>query len=181
MSGHSHWAGIKRQKETTDKKRGVVFAKLLNAITAASRAEPDPNFNPRLRTAIDKARASMVPADNTARAIKRASEAGLALEELVFEAYGPGGTALFIEVMTDSKNRAVAEIKRVLSDHLGKWAEPGSVRWAFATSDSGSDKRWHAKFPQSISADDRTKLNELIEALEDHDNVQEVYTNATST
>ena len=178
MSGHSHWAGIKRQKEVTDKKRGIVFSKLLVAITAAAKNEPNPDFNPRLRTAVEKARENKVPADNIARAIKRASEAGNNVEELLFEAYGPGGIALLIEAASDSKNRTVAEIKKILGDNHGKWAESGSVRWAFEIHEAHSEEKWRAKFPQSLEEADAANLLKLVEALEAHNDVQSVYTNA---
>ncbi len=178
MAGHSHWAGIKRQKEAADKKRGAVFSKLLTAITAAARTEPNPDFNPRLRTAVDKARANSVPADNIARAIRRASEAGAAVEELLFEAYGPGGVAILIEATTDSKNRTVAEIKKILSDYGGKWAETGSVRWAFDVSPADADPKWRAKFPQDVADEHAEALAKLINALEEHQDVQRVFTTA---
>src|SRR5271155_2827486 len=99
MSGHSHWAGIKHKKEITDKKRGKVFSKLLALISAAAKTEPNPGFNPRLRTAIAKAREASVPQENIERAVKRASEVGGDLNELTFEAYGPGGGAILIEAI----------------------------------------------------------------------------------
>ena len=199
MSGHSHWSGIKHKKEITDKKRGNVFSKILKAITAAARTEPNPDFSPRLRTTIQKAKEANVPLDNIERAIKKASEPGAAIEELLMESYGPGGSALLIEALTDSKNRTIAEVKKILSVHGAKWAEPGSVLWAFTQSadsrglnadlrgqnhsvpleesaDSGGN--WTAKFPQELSREDAEKLSGLMEALEEHDDVQEVYTSA---
>lgn len=193
MSGHSHWSGIKHKKEITDKKRGKVFSKLLKAITAAVGNESNPDFNPRLRTAVQKAKDANVPVDNIGRAIKKASEPGAAIEELVMESYGPGGSALLVEALTDSKNRTVAEVKKILSDHGAKWAELGSVLWAFDrvsnlhehsidsreqdTNFSGEEK-WVPKFPQELSREDGEKLSGLIDALEEHEDVQEVYTNA---
>ncbi|TSC59927.1 MAG: hypothetical protein LiPW15_595 [Parcubacteria group bacterium LiPW_15] len=174
MSGHSHWSGIKHQKEITDKKRGVVFSKLLTAISVAAKTEADPNFNPRLRTAIEKAKEMSVPQENIERAIKRASENSAALEELVFEAYGPGGTALIISAASDNSNRTVQEIKKMLNDFGGKWAEPGSVTWGF---EKGADG-WTPKFPVDIAPADSEKLSRLKNALLEHDDVQEVYTNA---
>lgn len=174
MSGHSHWSGIKHQKEVTDKKRAVVFSKLLVAISVAAKTEPDPNFNPRLRTAIEKARESSVPQDNIERAIKRASEAGEALLELIFEAYGPGGSALLISASSDNSNRTVQGIKKILNDFEGKWAEPGSVTWGFEKDSAG----WKAKFPIEINPEDSDKLARLKEELLSQDEVQEVYTNA---
>jgi YebC/PmpR family DNA-binding regulatory protein len=172
MSGHSHWAGIKHKKEITDQKRAKVFSKLLSAISAAARTETNPDFNPRLRAAIAKAKEASVPAENIERAIKKASDAN-DLEELTFEAYGPSGSAIFIEALSDNRNRAVQEIKTILKEHGGKWAESGSVRWAFEP--AGGE--WKAKFPQDIAEEDKVKLFALLEALEDHDAVQTVYTN----
>lgn len=175
MSGHSHWAGIKHKKEITDQKRGKVFSKLLAAISAAARTETNPDFNPRLRTAIEKARAAAVPQENIERAIKKAAESGANLEELTFEAYGPGGAAIIVKALSDSKNRTVQEIKTILKEHGGKWAEAGSVAWAFEPSGAGD---WRAKFPQQLSPDDKIKLDSLIEALEDNDDVLSAATNA---
>ncbi len=185
MSGHSHWSGIKHKKEITDKKRGEVFSKLLKAITAAVSSEPNPDFNPRLRTAVQKAREANVPVDNIGRAIKKASEPGTAIEELLMESYGPGGSALLVEALTDSKNRTIAEVKKILSAHGAKLAEPGSVLWAFAKSADlrglNADQRgqWIAKFPQELNEEDGEKLSRLIDALEEHEDVQEIYTNAS--
>ncbi len=174
MSGHSHWAGIKHKKEITDQKRGKVFSKLLALIAAAAKDEPNPDFNPRLRTAVTKAKDAGVPADNIERAIKRASEQAEGLEELIFEAYGPGGAAILIEAISNNRNRAVQEIKTTLRDHRGKWAETGSVQWAFEKRDG----EWQAKFPQEITNnEERGVLLSLLEALEDNDDVQGVYTN----
>jgi len=177
MSGHSHWAGIKHKKGVADQKRGKVFSKLLAAVTAAAKGEPNSEFNPRLRTAILKAKENNVPAENIDRAVKRASESGEGLEELLFEAYGPGGIALLVEAVTDNKNRAVAEIKKVLTREGGKWAEAGSVRWAFETIPLTEGGGWKPKFPQSASGADAEKLTHLRESLENHDDVQKVFTN----
>ena len=174
MSGHSHWSGIKHKKGITDQKRGQVFSKLLSAVVAAARAEQNPEFNLRLRTAVQKAKDEKVPSENIKRAIKRAKESGAVLEELMFEAYGPGGTALLIEAITDNKNRTIPEIKKILNEREAKWAESGSVRWAFEKKETG----FKPKFPQGLNEEDTNKLNGLIEALEDHADVQKVYTNA---
>ncbi len=178
MSGHSHWAGIKHQKGVADQKRGRVFSKLLAAITAAVGTEPNPDFNPRLRTAVQKAKDNKVPADNIERAIKRASDTGETLEDIILEAYGPGGAAILIMAVTDNRNRTIPEVKKILSDQGGKWAESGSVRWAFDPPAGGEDREWRAKFPQQLSPADRSKLESLMDALRAHDAVQEVYTNA---
>jgi YebC/PmpR family DNA-binding regulatory protein len=176
MSGHSHWAGIKHKKEITDQKRAKVFSKLLALISAAAKAEPDPNFNPRLRTAIATAKEMAVPQDNIERAVKKASEAGNNLEELLFGAYGPGGIAILIEAVSDNKNRAVQEIKTILRDHNGKWAESGSVQWAFEK----KNEEYTPKFPQDVPTAEAEKLVALIDVLHENDNVQTVYTNAAA-
>lgn len=175
MSGHSHWAGIKHQKEAADKKRGKVFSKLLAAISAAAKTETNPDFNPRLRTAVEKAKSEKVPQDSILRAINKAKEAGAA-EEAVFEAYGPEGAAILITVITDNRNRSVQEIKKILGDHGAKWAEPGSVRWAFEESQDKTS--WAAKFPQEISPEGKQKLAEIVSALEESEDVQKVFVNA---
>ncbi len=176
MSGHSHWAGIKHKKGITDQKRGKIFSKLLALIAAAAKDEPNPDFNPRLRTAVTKAKDAGVPADNIARAITRAADQTEGLEELVFEAYGPGGAAILIEAISNNRNRTVQEIKTILRDHAGKWAETGSVQWAFEKKDG----EWQARFPQELTDDaERDGLVSLLEALEDNDDAQNVYTNIT--
>ncbi len=180
MAGHSHWAGIKRQKDVNDKHRGVVFSKLLKAITAAARSEPDPNFNPRLRTAIQAAREMMVPNENIARAVGRANDPGGELFELTFEAYGPGGIAMIVEVVSDSRNRAVAEIKKILNDNGGKWAESGSVLWAFDLEMKNGQKYWRPKFPENMDEKNAAALDALVSAINDHDDVQVVYVNAAT-
>ena len=178
MSGHSHWAGIKHKKEITDQKRGKVFSKLLALISATAKSEPNPDFNPRLRTAVAKAREASVPQENIERAIRRTSELQENLEELVFEAYGPGGTAIMIKAISDNRNRTVQEIKTILKELGGKWAETGSVRWAFEPPTGGPEGEWKAKFPQEISEEDAKKLAALIAAIEENNDVQKVFTNA---
>lgn len=174
MSGHNKWTQIKHQKGITDKKRGQLFSKLLNAISVAARTEPNPQFNTRLRSAVDKAKENNVPQENIDRAIKKVSEGAQNLEELLLEAYGPSGTAILIEAITDNRNRSVSEIKKILSDNGTKWAEMGSVQWAF----ENKGGQWVAKFPQDVSEEDKTVLAALIEALEERDDVQKITTNA---
>jgi len=132
MSGHSKWASIKHQKGVADAKRAGVFTKLANAITVAARAGADPTMNFQLRLAIDRAKAANMPRTNIDRAIARAAGPGAgAIEEVVYEAYGPGGAAILIEVATDNKNRAIAEIKSVLNKYGGKLAGAGAVSYLF--------------------------------------------------
>ena len=134
MSGHSKWATIKRKKASTDAKRGKVFTKLIKEITIAARqGGGDPNGNPRLRLAIDNAKAANMPADNIERAIKKATGEleGVSISELMYEGYGPGGAAILVEVATDNKNRTVAEVRHIFSKIGGSMGESGSVAWMF--------------------------------------------------
>lgn len=175
MSGHSHWKQVKHKKAASDAKKGKAFSKLLNAIAVAARGEPNPDFNPRLRTAIEKARAANVPGDNIARAIARASEKKNGLEEVTIETYGPGGTAIIISVITDNKNRTIQELKTMLKDYDAKFAEPGSVLWAFEMDTAGGG--WKPKFSQPRNLDAEEKLQKLLDELRSHDDVHEVYHN----
>jgi YebC/PmpR family DNA-binding regulatory protein len=134
MSGHSHFSRIKYKKAITDAKRGKIFSKLSQAISVAAREKGvDPAINPKLRLAIEEARSFNLPKENIERAIKRGAGEleGAKLEEVLFEAYGPGGTAIIIEGITDNKNRTLSEIKQILSQNNGKLASEGSVKWLF--------------------------------------------------
>lgn len=173
MSGHSKWAQIKHQKGVIDKKRGILFSKILTAISAAAKTEPDPKFNPRLRTAIEKAKINQVPSENIARAIAKAKHDTAGYDELTLEAYTKDGAAVLIEVLTDNRNRAVAELKKLISDYGGKWAEPGSVAWIFEKKEG----EWHPKFPQKLTPKAVTELQAFKEALEVYPDVQGVWTN----
>ncbi len=134
MSGHNKWANIKVRKEAMDKKRGKVFSKMAKFIEISARKGGDPVTNPSLRMAIDKARSYNMPNDNIQRAIKKGSgenKDATQLEEIVYEAYGPEGSQLILEVITDNKNRVISEIRHILSTFDGRLAENGSVKWNF--------------------------------------------------
>lgn len=133
MSGHSKWSTIKRKKGAADSKRGALFTKLAREIQIAAREGADPEYNFKLRLAVDKAKANSMPKENIDRAIRRGSglESGEELLEIAFEGYGPGGVALYIEVLTDNRNRAVSEIRHTLSRGNGAMGESGSVAWQF--------------------------------------------------
>src|SRR5215510_6370772 len=134
MSGHNKWSTIKHKKAAADARRSKVWTKLIKEITVSARlGGGDPNGNPRLRAAIDKARGANMPNDNITRAIKKGTgeEGGVHYEELAYEAYGPGGVALLIEIMTDSRNRTASEIRHVLERHNGKLAAAGAVSYLF--------------------------------------------------
>lgn len=132
MSGHSKWHSIKHKKGAVDAKKGKIFTKLARAITVAAKGNPDPDANFQLRLAIDQAKSANMPKDNIERAIARATGEGKeALEEVLYEAYGPGGVPLIIEVLTDNKNRTVSSIKHILTSSGGRLAGPGSVQYLF--------------------------------------------------
>jgi YebC/PmpR family DNA-binding regulatory protein len=237
MSGHSKWSTIKRKKGAADAKRGKIFTKLIKEITIAAReGGGDPGANPRLRLAIDNAKAANMPADNIERAIKKATGEleGVTYHELMYEGYGPGGVAMLIEVATDNKNRSVAEVRHLLSKYNGSMGENGSVAWMFdrkgivtlpiknKTEDEIMDivleagaedlhteedffevqtdlesfepvrkalvaadlqienasLQWIAKNTININGEDAEKVMKIIEAMEDSEDVQNVYSNA---
>lgn len=134
MAGHSKWANIKHRKGRQDAKRGKLFAKLIKAIEAAARdGGGDPAANPTLATAIQKAKDASVPKDNIERAIARGSgeEGGVAYEEAWYEGYAPGGVALYVQILTDNRNRAAADVRSTFTKHDGSLGEPGSVGYLF--------------------------------------------------
>lgn len=134
MAGHSKWKQIKHKKARADAERGKVFTRLIKEITVAARTGGgDDAANPRLRSAILAAKAANMPAANIERAIKKGTGElpGVSYEEVIYEGYGPGGTALLIECLTDNKNRTVAEIRHAFSKHSGNLGESGSVSWMF--------------------------------------------------
>lgn len=134
MSGHSKWHSIKHKKGAIDAKRGKMFSRLIKEITVAARVGGgDATGNPRLRKAVDDAKAVNMPKDTIANAIKRGTGEieGVAIEEITYEAYGPGGVAIFIETQTDNRTRTVAEIRHLFSKNGGNLGESGSVAWMF--------------------------------------------------
>lgn len=237
MSGHSKWATIRRKKGALDAKRGKLFTKLIKELTIAAReGGGDPSGNPRLRLAVDNAKAANMPADNIERAIKKATGEleGATISELTYEGYGPGGIAILIEVATDNKNRTVAEVRHIFSKQGGNMGESGSVAWMFEkkgvislpkqnksedevmeivlnagaedlqtedeyfeiqtdvesfesvrkalldntlTLDNAS-LQWIAKNTVNVAGENAEKMMKLIEALEDCDDVHNVYSNA---
>jgi YebC/PmpR family DNA-binding regulatory protein len=235
MSGHSKWATIKRKKAVLDSKRGKEFTKLIKEITVAARlGGGDPAANPRLRLLLEKAREINMPLDNTTRAIKRGTGEmpGMQYEEQSYEGYGPFGTAVVVDALTDNKNRTVAELRRIFTSSGGSLAETGSVNWMFArmgviqvsgtTSEDSllemlldydikdisydgemfsitcdpkivdkiknilqqhglkvvkADVEWVAQNTVALSPEQEEKAYEFLSSLEDHEDVQNVYTN----
>jgi len=237
MSGHSKWATIKRKKGALDAKRGKMFTKLIKELTIAAReGGGDPSANPRLRLAVDNAKAANMPQDNIERAIKKATGEleGVTYHELTYEGYGPAGIAMLVEVATDNKNRIVAEVRHLFSKYGGSMGETGSVAWMFDRKgvitlpkqgwseddimevilDAGAEDlqaeeeffeiqtplesfepvrkaiadknlsienaslQWIAKNTVPVAGEDAEKVMRLIEAMEDNDDVQNVYSNA---
>ncbi len=239
MSGHSKWSKVKQFKGAIDAKRSASFTKLAREITVAAREKgPDPDFNVQLRVAIDRAKKGLMPKDNIERAIKRGTgetDGEGKLEQLTYEAYGPDGSALIIECLTDNRNRAVADVKHVLSKKGARFAESGSVTHLFdrkgviriengmpsekredielelidagaldiiddesaveiqtQTSDimklaeatekldlkiESANMEWIPLMPLDVEEETGMKVEEIIEALEELDDVQRVYSN----
>jgi YebC/PmpR family DNA-binding regulatory protein len=236
MSGHSKWASIKHKKAAQDAKRGRLFSKLIREITVSAReGGGSTETNPRLRTAIDRARSANMPQDNIEKAIKRGTGElpGVTYESCVFEGYGPGGIAIMVEALTDNKNRTSAEVRNIFSKKNGNMAGSGSVAWIFTKKgyiliskdsadeeelftiavDAGAEDvktegknyeifceptdleqvkkaikdnniKWEmadlTMVPNStvkVVGSEAKQLLALIEALEDHDDVQKVYAN----
>lgn len=236
MSGHSKWAQIKHKKAKTDLERGKAFSKLIRLITVAARqGGGNPENNPRLRLAIQKAREMNMPQENIEKAIKKGTGEleGVAYEEIIYEGYGPGGVAIMVEATTDNRNRTTAEIRHLFSKHGGNLGETGCVSWVFERKglisfekgkvdeeevmavaiDAGAedirstettidvitapedfDRVKEAiersglqyavaqvtmvpKTTVSVEGKQAQQVLSLIEALEDHDDVQEVYAN----
>jgi len=235
MSGHSKWANIKHKKAKEDAKRGQVFTKIIKEITVCAKAGGIPENNPQLRQLIEKAKEVNMPAENITRAVKKGTGElpGVAYESISYEGYGPGGTAVIIEALTDNKNRTVADLRHIFGRHNGNLAETGSVNWMFEklgvirgaikgkTEDDllealmdydiqdisidenlvtvttsmqslflvkdalvkmgmkieHAELEWVAKNNLSVDAETEEKAFGLFEALEDNDDVQNVYSN----
>src|SRR5215831_14848726 len=159
MSGHSKWHSIKHKKGAADAKRGKIFTRIIKELTVAARAGGgDPDSNPRLRTIIADAKANNMPADNIKRAIRRGTgeEPGVSYEEVQYEAYGPGGAAMIIEVLTDNRNRTVGELRHLLTKHGGNLAETNAVAWMFS-------KKGYIVVPKS-KADEETLMSAVLDA-----------------
>lgn len=156
MSGHSKWATTKRAKEAVDKKRGKIFTKIANEIIIAAREGGDPTMNFKLRVAIDKARDANMPKENIERAIKRGigEGDGAAIEELIYEGFGPAGAAVIVKSLTDNRNRSASEIKHIFSKYDGSIAVSGAVMWMF-------EKRGAIRIPKQPLTDIELQLIEV--------------------
>jgi YebC/PmpR family DNA-binding regulatory protein len=208
MSGHSHWARIKRAKSVTDARRGRLWSKLARAVIVAARhGGADPEMNLALRYAIDAAKDANMPKDTIDRAVKKGSGAGGTEEyvELVFEGYGPGGAAILCTALTDNRNRTAPEVKKIFETRGGNLGAANCVAWmfkqrgVFVVSRGQADEETLTNLALESGADDlipvgdeafelhceaitlagaqAEKMMRLIDALEDHDDVQKVHTN----
>lgn len=175
MSGHNKWTQIKRKKGAEDQKRSKLFSMLVKTITVEIKRAGGEANSPSVRKAVERARAANMPSDNIERAIKNAQGAsGGSLEEVSYEAYGPGGVALIIEGITDNRNRTSQEIRHLLDKNGGNLATPGSVTWAFTKTAEG----WKANNEMELDEAGAQALANLVDALAEHEDIKNIYNNA---
>ncbi len=175
MAGHNKWSKIKHKKAATDAKKSKIFGKYARLISVeAKKCGGDVN-SPSLKMAIDRAKKENMPSENIERAIKKASEVNDA-QEVLFEAYGPGGCGILITALTDNNNRTSPEIRHLLTGFGTTLATPGSVSWNFTKNKETGE--WTPQTTVPLSEEDGEKLGNIIDALEEHDDVQEVYVSA---
>lgn len=175
MAGHNKWSKIKHKKAATDAQKSKIFGKHANLIAMESRKTGGDVTSPGLAAAIERAKKDSMPKENIERAVAKGSGAGgSAFEEVVFEAFGPGGTALVITAVTDNNNRTAPEIRHVLSKAGYQLGTPGSATWAFTKTAEG----YIPNSPIELSDADGERLASLVERLEEQDDVQDIYTTA---
>lgn len=178
MSGHNKWSKIKHKKEATDAAKSKVFGKIARLIAMESKKADGNITSAGLRAAIDAARAVNMPKDNIDRAVAKGTSSEIAtLESVTYEMYGPGGIAILISILTDNRNRTAAEIRHLLSKLDYELATPGSAAWAFTRSEDGNT--YTPSTLTELSSQDEEKLKKLTDVLDEHDDVQKVYTNAS--
>lgn len=174
MAGHNKWSKIKRKKEVTDAKKSKVFSRHAKIIAVASKAANGDVTDPSLRSAIDAAKADQMPKDNIERAIQKGTDKDAAdLLPITYEFYGPGGIAFLVDTLTDNRNRTGQEIKHIISKRGFSLGEPGSASWAFTK----QGMEWVANTPMELAESDEESFSELVDELEEHDDVQDVFTN----
>lgn len=173
MSGHSKWANIKRKKEVTDAKKSKIFSKMSKLISVAARSGADPDSNPTLRLAVERAKEARMPKDNIDRAISKGSGqgGGVSFVETVYEGFGPGGEAFYIRALTDNINRTVAEIRNIFGKHGGSLGGQGCTSYIFSPDPD------NPSYTVSVDTSAAKRLEGLLEELDDHDDVQDVYVN----
>lgn len=175
MSGHNKWSKIKHKKAASDAQKSKVFSKHASLIAMESRKAHGDVNSPGLLAAIDRAKKDSMPKENIDRAVQKGKATdGAALEEVLYETYGPGGTAMLITAVTDNSNRTTPEIKHILSKLGYQLGGAGSASWAFTKTHGG----YTPNMPMELSEDDGEKLALLVEALEEHDDVHDIFTTA---
>ena len=175
MAGHNKFSKIKHQKAKNDGQKSKVFGKLVRFITVEAKKAGGNLKSPGLALAIEKAKKENMPNDTIDRAIKKATtDNSAAMENITYESYGPGGVAILIESLTDNRNKAAQEVKAILVKHGFELASPGSASWAFTKGPEGLVPN----MTMPLEDADIEKLHALVEALEENDEVQEVFTNA---
>lgn len=175
MAGHNKWSKVKNKKAVTDARKSKIFSKHARLIAMESKKAGGDISAPNLRAAIDRAKKDSMPSDNIDRAVAKGAGADAeTMEEVLYETYGPGGTPLIISVVTDNTNRTGPEIKHLLSKKGYQLGTPGTAMWAFTKIDEG----YAPTNPTPLSDEDGEKLALLIEALEEHDDVQDIYSGA---
>jgi len=176
MSGHNKWSQIKRQKGAADAAKSNAWGKLAKRIAIESKLAAGNTASPTLRTLIETARGQNMPKDSIERAVAKGTSLDAAsLEAITYETYGPGGAAIVINVLTDSRNRTAQEIKHLLSKSGLALAAPGSALWAFEKNPAGG---FEPKTTAPISESDNEKLMKILEEIDAYDDVEEVFTNA---
>ncbi len=174
MSGHNKWSKVKHKKAITDAKKSKVFSKHAAIIAAESKKAKGNRDSQGLKTAIARAKAENMPSDNIERAIQKGVRLENKGEETIYEAYAPGGVAIIITTVTDNKNRTTAEIKHIIAKNNGSFSEPGAVMWAFKLVHGV----WEPTSTIPVTGKEREGVNTLVEQLENHDDVQNVFSNA---
>ncbi len=174
MSGHNKWSQIKRQKAVTDAKKSQLFSKLVKLITSESKRAKGDTASAALSVAIEKAHKENMPKDVIERAVKKGTESGAgSMESITYEAYGPGGSAIIVEVLTDNRNKSAQEMKFILSKNDSSLAAIGAASWAFER----KDREWTPKTTVQLEDLELQKLEKLVDELEGNEDVQSIFTN----
>ena len=177
MSGHNKWSQIKHKKDITDAKKSKIFSKLVRFISVEAKLSGGKD-SPGLRSAIEKAKKVNMPKDIIEKAVKKASEPSAHMDNIAYEAYGPGGAGIIIETLTDSRNRTAQDIKHILSKNGFELGGIHSVAWGFTKEKTEEGLVWKPNIFVPLSDEDLVLLEKLVDDLEENDDVQDVYTNA---
>ena len=174
---HSQWEKKKYKKAAESNKISKIYSKLVRLITTKAKKSAGNRESPGLKQAISKAREVDMPNDNIERAINKANESGTSMEQMMYEAYGPGGVGIIIDALTDNRNKASQEIKHILSKNGSSLASTGSVTWGFEKYQTPEGLVWKPIQTTQLSAEDSALLEKIVDELEENDEVQDIYTN----